>query len=101
MNRWVVIWSERAWQDLDAIHDFIAKISQIEAKRQIFRILDRADQLSTNPLSGPLQPLVNPKLKARYLVQDNYKVIYFVTNNTIVVSTVFDTRQDPRKLGSL
>ncbi len=43
MNRPVVIWSDRAWQDLDAIYDFIAKNSQIEAKRQIFRILERAD----------------------------------------------------------
>jgi len=98
MNSLPVIWSDRAWKDLEKIFDFIAKNSRTEAQKQIFRIIDRANQLSTHPLSGTVQPDIDPVLQARYLVQDNYKIIYFVDEVRVVVDTVFDTRQDPKKL---
>ncbi len=98
MKPLVVIWSDRAWEDLETIFDLIAINSQIQAEKQVFRILDRAEQLSSQPLSGPLQPEIDPELKARYFVQDNYKIIYFIADEKIVVDTIFDTRQDPEKL---
>ncbi|MCB9192531.1 MAG: type II toxin-antitoxin system RelE/ParE family toxin [Flavobacteriales bacterium] len=98
MRPLVVIWSDPAWMDLEAIFDFIAKNSREQAKKQIIRIIERTEQLSTQPLSGPLQPDIDPNLQARYLVQDNYKIIYFVDVDHVVVDTVFDTRQNPEKL---
>lgn len=98
MKPLVVIWSDQAWSDLDKIYDFIAKDSQIQAEKQVFRIIDRGEQLSTQPYSGQIQADIDPRLEARYLVQDNYKIIYFVGEVNIIVDTIFDTRQDPKKL---
>jgi len=98
MNRTVVIWSDQAWADLDRIFDFVARNSRIEAEKQIFRIIDRGEQLAFNPLSGPVQELINPKYEVRYLVQDNYKILYYFKDETVLVDAVFDTRQDPKKL---
>lgn len=98
MNSLPVIWSGRAWKDLEKIFDLIAKNSKIEAGKQVFRIIDRGEQLAVHPLSGGIQPTIKTELKARYLVQDNYKIIYLVEEHRVVVDTVFDTRQDPQKL---
>ncbi len=98
MKPLVVIWSNQAWSDLDKIYDFIAKDSQIQAEKQVFRILDRGEQLSTQPFIGQIQLDIDPKLEARYLVQDNYKIIYFVDELNIIVDTIFDTHQDLEKL---
>jgi plasmid stabilization system protein ParE len=98
MSSLVVIWSDPAWMDLEVIFDFIAKNSREQAEKQVIRIIQRTEQLSTQPLSGPLQPGLDPDLQARYLVQDNYKIFYFVDVDRVVVDTVFDTRQNPEKL---
>ena len=98
MNRLPVIWSDNAWRDLESIFDFIARHSRIQAQKQIFRIIERGEQLSVNPMSGPIEQTVDPKLQARYLVQDNYKIFYSVNGETVLIDTVFDTRQDPVKL---
>jgi plasmid stabilization system protein ParE len=98
MNSLVVIWSDRTWNDLDMIFDFIAKDSRIQAEKQVLHIIDRGEQLSAHPFSGQIQPDIDPSLEARYLIQDNYKIIYFVGESNVMVDTVFDTRQDPIKL---
>ena len=94
----VVIWSDQAWNDLDEIFDFIAKDSRIQAEKQVLHIIARGEQLATHPFSGQVQPYIDPSLEARYLVQDNYKIIYFIGASNLIVDTVFDTRQDPEKL---
>ncbi len=98
MKHYAIIWSDRAWKDLDRIFDFIAKDSRIEAEKQVFRIIDRGDQLAFHPESGPYQLFIKAELQARYLVLDNYKIIYFLDGDSVVIDTIFDTRQDPEKL---
>ncbi|MBI3189758.1 MAG: type II toxin-antitoxin system RelE/ParE family toxin [Ignavibacteriales bacterium] len=34
----------------------------------------------------------------RYLVEGNYKVIYYIAEQTIYITDIFDTRQDPEEL---
>lgn len=34
----------------------------------------------------------------RYIVNDNYKIIYKIQNDKLYITDVFDTRQDPDKI---
>lgn len=94
-----VIWTERALYDLSEAFDFIAIKSPNAAKKQIDRILQREKQIAKNPLTGTIQEFeFNTKFTYRYLVQDNYKLIYRVQENIAFIVMVFDCRRAPLKM---
>jgi hypothetical protein len=48
---------------------------------------------------GQKEPLLSHLSNAyRYLVEDNYKIIYHHADRLIVIDMVFDTRQNPEKI---
>lgn len=93
-----IIWTERALDDLLNIKEFISLDSEVQAIKQLNRIFDRETQLTTEPRSGGMQTGTDSSFEIRYLVQDNYKILYRFTETELFVLTVFDTRQDPAKL---
>lgn len=93
-----IIWTERALIDLLNIKGFISLDSEVQAIKQLNRIFDREGQLIANPQSGGIQKGINSSFEIRYLVQDNYKILYRFTETEVYVLTVFDTRQDPEKM---
>lgn len=95
-----IFWTEPAKKDLQAIFDYLSEISMIVAEKQVFRILDRVGLLEDGFTEiGQKEPLLdNHKYQYRYLVQDNYKVIYHLMNKHVVIDMVFDTRQNPKKM---
>lgn len=98
MKKAQVIWSDEAINDLETIYDFLAEKSQPSAQRVVESVLFRSKQLESFPESGAIQELVKPNTKVyRYLVEGNYKIIYNyqVENQTVYISTIFDTRHDP------
>lgn len=34
----------------------------------------------------------------RYLIEENYKIIYLIYNDYVLITGIFDTRQDPEKM---
>jgi toxin ParE1/3/4 len=95
-----IIWTEPAKKDLRSIYDFLSNVSEPIAFRIVTKIVDRVDILKTgfNKI-GQAEPLLkHKKNNYRYLVEGNYKIIYFMKNDTIVISTVFDARQNPQLL---
>ncbi|MBI5215802.1 MAG: type II toxin-antitoxin system RelE/ParE family toxin [Ignavibacteriae bacterium] len=55
--------------------------------------------LSDFPLMGQEEPLLRQrKGNYRYLVEGNYKIIYRVVRQTVIIVTVFDTRRNPESL---
>jgi len=61
-------------------------------------IFNAASQLQNQPESGQIEPNLE-KLKQghRYVVRGNYKIIYKAVAEGILITDVFDTRQDPIK----
>ncbi|HPI71416.1 MAG TPA: type II toxin-antitoxin system RelE/ParE family toxin, partial [Tenuifilaceae bacterium] len=58
--------------------------------------------LETNPLIGPKEELlVEHPEDFRYLVESNYKIIYWKNGNLITIASVFDCRQNPEKIKKL
>lgn len=95
-----IVWTETAKQDLQAIFDYLSKISDVVADKQIMRIIESVSLLAAGfDLIGQKEPLLaHHKNVYRYLVQDNYKVIYHPVDQNIVIDMIFDTRQNPEKL---
>lgn len=93
-----VIWTAQANDDLQNIRDLISRNSESEANKQLQRIFAREIKLLTEPRSGGIQRGTSSKFEIRYLVQDNYKILYRHSGAEVFVLTVSDTRQDPEKL---
>ena len=95
-----IVWTNPAKKDLQDIYDYLAEFSEEAAFRVITRILDKAEVLKDGfPDIGQREPLLLHKPDVyRYLVQGNYKIIYRVKGNRVIVDMVFDARQNPDKL---
>jgi plasmid stabilization system protein ParE len=93
-----VIWSEHALNDLDVIFDFLSEKSLKAAEKIISAILSRTAQLESFPESGQKQEKINSSKIYRYLIEEDYKIIYSYINGVIYIHTVFDCRQDPDKM---
>ncbi len=70
------------------------------ALKIVNEIITETETLQNNPNLGVREPLLqNRKLHYFFIVIKNYKVIYRISEDLIIVSTIFDTRQNPKKIG--
>ncbi|HLP49398.1 MAG TPA: type II toxin-antitoxin system RelE/ParE family toxin [Chitinophagales bacterium] len=99
-----IVWSKLAVSTLQIIYAYISEQSIKEAEKQIDRIFDRTESLAKGWIKIGQELDFKPgklKFEYRYLVQDNYKIIYHEQGKAIRIDIVFDTRQDPKKLKRL
>ncbi len=95
-----IIWSDFALQQLKKIHKFYKlKASEEIAQKLTKSIVQSTIQLKTHPQIGTIEPLLKDyEFEYRYLVRKHYKIIYRLDNNLVRVISVFDTRQNPKKI---
>ena|ERR1700757_3092975 len=93
-----VVWTAKAFKDLIAIYNLIAKDSTTAAKKVVDSILDREQQLKSQPTTGTIQRGLKLKKEYRFIIQSHYKIIYREGKTNIYVIKVFDTRQNPKKI---
>ena len=96
-----VIWQPLAMQDLRDIYDYYVDNASLRfAKELKKKILDSSKYLSKHPEMGKIEEnLKLPKKDYRYfLVEENYEVLYIVSETEINILGVFDTRQSPNKM---
>ena len=98
-----VFWTDTARFHLeDIFHYYKDKANIRVAKKLVKGIIDRTIQLQHNPNSGPKEPLLSHrKFEYRYLVEGNYKIIYWIEDNLIKIAAVFDCRQNPEKMNNI
>ncbi|HPN23332.1 MAG TPA: type II toxin-antitoxin system RelE/ParE family toxin [Tenuifilaceae bacterium] len=96
----MIEWSELSSRQLKDIFDYYSAEANTRIARKIVnRIHDRVSILEKNPLAGPKEPLLeNHPEGYRFLVETNYKIIYWQKDNLITISSVFDCRQNPEKI---
>jgi plasmid stabilization system protein ParE len=95
-----IIWSDFATGTLLDIYQYYKlKASPTVARKIKTDILETTKQLIKHPYSGQVEFTLE-KLKEghRYLVKGNYKIIYKEVAEGILITDVFDTRQDPVKM---
>ena len=95
-----LIYTEQALNSLEQVLEFIApEVTQKKLLEIRNRILDRADTLLLQPNQGQKEPyLEHLNLDYRRIIESHYKIIYRVVGETIYITDVFDSRQDPDKM---
>ncbi len=96
-------WSDQAKTDLAQIFDYYKREASLSVARKLIRaVVDSTKYLKDNPRMGVVEPLFEKRNKEyRYLVKGNYKIIYFIEEDTIVIAMVFDARQNPIKIKAI
>lgn len=97
-----IFWSDLAKANLREIRAFYQIFANSKvAKSIVSKIIDKTRLLRDQPEMGQLEdnPLVVER-NFRYLVEGNYKIVYkvYLEDQTILIATIFDTRQNPKKL---
>ena len=95
-----IIWTDFASEMLSEIYQYYkVKASLAIAKKIKNEIFTATQQLKKYPVSGPIE-LNLEKINEghRYLVKGNYKIIYKEVSEGVLITDVFDARQDPIKI---
>jgi toxin ParE1/3/4 len=87
-----VIWAKLAYKDLDSIYEFIAKDSEIYAKRFVERLILSVSDLDKFPDSGRIVPEFNDKT-IREIIVGNYRIVYKVKKDIISIARVHHAAQ--------
>ena len=94
-----VKWYIEAAGDLDKIYDYYVTKSQHAAAMLYNKILDGVEILKTQPYVAAVeQMLIDCPEGYRSLVVGNYKVVYFIKDDLVLIVQIFDCRQTPIKL---
>lgn len=79
-----VVWTPEADADLDAIKEFVSRVSETAATRLVDRITRRTHQLSDFPWSGRVVPEYQVEL-LRELIEGDYRVVDEVFSDRIEI----------------
>lgn len=95
-----IIWSDLASTALIEIYKYYKDVANkdiaIKIKDSVF---SATKQLIKHPDSGQNELTLSTLGEGhRYLVKDNYKIVYKKVDEGILITDVFDTRQDPGKI---
>ncbi len=92
-----VIWSDFASETLSEIYQYYKeKVSYTIAQKIKAEIFTATRQLKKHHSSGQIEMNLEELNEGhRYLVKGNYKIIYKEITEGILITDVFDTRQDP------
>ena len=96
MVRREVRWTLRALKDKMAIYEYwIRKNKSITYPKKLDRLFNEIMTLTTSfPYAGIETEFDNIRIR----IVKHYKLVYRITDSDIEVLTVWDTRQDPKRL---
>ena len=95
-----VLWSDTSLAQLQEIFDYYEfKANTIVAKKIVKGIVKKSLLLKSNPLIGVKEPLIADRpFEYLFILENNYKIIYRFNNNIVRIVSVFDCRQNPKKI---
>jgi len=98
-----IIWSSKAKHQLRKIFDYYkVNASTTVAESLITTILSQTRNLNSFPNMGKREELLLDHPKGfRYLVEGNYKILYWISENEINIASIFDCRQNPVKISEI
>jgi toxin ParE1/3/4 len=91
-----VWWSETAEEDLLSIIEYISRENPLQAKKIFGEIKKRAESLSAFPDRGRIVPELQDQGITLYreLIIGPWRIMYRVSENTVYVLSVLDSRQN-------
>lgn len=95
-----LVYTEQALAGLEETLDFIGKnVSYAKVIETRDRILDKADTLIKQPSIGQKELLLEQLgLGHRRLIEGHIKIVYRIVGETVYITDIFDSRQDPDKM---
>jgi plasmid stabilization system protein ParE len=97
-----IIWSDFAETQLNEIFDYYTEKAGLHvAKNIIEKIITEPNKILLHPEITQIEELLlERENKYRYLVCENYKIIYSIDSKQklIKITDIFDTRQNPKKI---
>ena len=91
-----IVWTEPAVSDLDSIHAYISRDTDVYAAAVISEIFDCVDRLAHFPQSGRVVPEMDDAC-TREVIVGNYRVIYDTTGEAVrILSVIHGARQFPK-----
>jgi len=95
-----VIWTKKAFGQLERAIKYIREEQGLSyAEIVLNKILQTTELLENSPKMGTIEPLlVHKKSEYRFLVVWSYKIIYRTLKNKVVISRVFHTSRNPKRL---
>jgi plasmid stabilization system protein ParE len=95
-----VLWTRFAFNSLKEIHRYYKENANKSVADNIRNnILASSSQLEIHPESGTIEELLTElKENHSFIVRGNYKIIYRIIGDSVFITDVFDTRQDPLKI---
>ncbi|MFN9228495.1 MAG: type II toxin-antitoxin system RelE/ParE family toxin [Pseudanabaena sp.] len=82
-----VFWTNKAIEQLTAIHSYHAQVSPQYATRLVDLITKRSQQIGTFPNSGRILPEINLE-QIREVIEANYRIIYYVGSDKVDILAV-------------
>ena len=92
-----VFWNQTALENLEDIFEYYKYQASIKTARKLVRDLVKSSiHIQNSSKIGRIEELLKDrKYEYRYLIFDNYKIIYWAEDSYIKIATVFDCRQNP------
>lgn len=98
-----VLWTETALNNLEDIFEFYKYKESISIARSLVKhIVQSTFRLQKFPYIGKKENLLaHRKYEYRFIIEGNYKIIYWIEDDYIKIAAVFDSRQNPEKIERL
>jgi len=95
-----VIWTKKAYGQFErAIKYIFREQGYYYADIVRKKVLEITELLGDNPNLGPIEPaLTHKNAEYRFLLVWSYKIIYRTTEKKAIISRVFHTSRNPKKL---
>ena len=95
-----LVYTEQAITSLQECLDFFPPGVPTEKVHEIRdSLLAKADKLLENPYLGQQEEYLEHMGQShRRVIEGSYKIIYRIEDETIVITDIFDSRQDPYKI---
>lgn len=97
-----LFWTDQALNQLEDIFDYYKVAASLSTARKLTTsIVDKTALLEKTPRMGQREELLKErKNEYRYLVEGNYKIIYWIEdiNKQVNIAAIFDCRQNPTKM---
>ena len=95
-----LVYTGQAIASLQECLDFFPPEVSAEKVNEIRdRILAKADKLLENPFIGQQEEYLEHMGQShRRIIEGSYKIIYRIEGEAIVITDIFDSRQDPEKM---
>lgn len=99
-NTYKIVWSDEALQNLQKILDYLDEIWTIREVRKFVKQLDnRLQLLEQNPFSFPVF-IQSTKLRKSVLTK-HISIYYQIVDQNIRLISIFDNRQNPKRIDHL